>query len=93
MGRFSIPYTTVRAWLDAKRAIGERQLKGGLYRHYKGGEYTTLGPAVIESSLTPAVLYQGADGVVWVRPEVDFFQVVHLGDGKFTPRFSFVGPA
>jgi len=89
----TVPYLYVKNWRDAYDAIGERVLKGGRYRHFKGSEYTTLGPAIIEIDGTPAVLYQGADGTVWVRPEDKFFGVANLGNGRFVPRFAYLGPA
>lgn len=48
------------------------------HRHLKsGGLYKILYLAKIEADLTPAVVYMGEDGSVWVRPEDEFF------DGRF----------
>lgn len=89
----TVAYQTVRNWHQAMAAMGERVLKGGRYRHYKGGEYETVGAAVLEEGCIPAVLYQGHDGTVWVRKQSNFFELVALGEGQFVPRFAYVGGA
>jgi len=49
------------------------------HQHRKtGGLYQVLySSAVIEKTMTPAVIYQGRDGTVWVRPQTEF------NDGRF----------
>lgn len=50
------------------------------YRHVKtGGIYRIVGYAYIEADKTPTVIYEGAMGIWWVRPEAEFF------DGRFVP--------
>lgn len=49
------------------------------HRHRKGGEYRVLGRAVWEPDRTEAVIYDDAEGNVWVRPAAEF------DDGRFTP--------
>lgn len=48
------------------------------HRHRKGGLYRRLGDAVWEPDRSPVVIYDDADGNVWVRPK-DSFE-----DGRFT---------
>lgn len=56
------------------------------YRHYKGGLYEFVGDAILESDLTPMVVYRAADGRLWIRPRTAFHELVEVG-GKQVPRF------
>ncbi|MCP1674320.1 hypothetical protein J2T57_001422 [Natronocella acetinitrilica] len=47
--------------------------------HRKGGKYRVLHRGLLEATLDPVVVYQAADGLVWVRPAAEF------DDGRFTP--------
>ena len=49
------------------------------HRHRKGGLYRVLGQAVLEADRTDVVVYDDAEGTVWVRPVAEF------EDGRFTP--------
>lgn len=49
------------------------------HQHKKGGLYRVLGDAIWEPERTPVVIYDDADGTVWVRPAAEF------DDGRFTP--------
>jgi len=49
------------------------------HRHHKGGFYRLIGPAIWEPDRSAAVIYDDADGQVWVRPTSEF------EDGRFTP--------
>ena len=49
------------------------------HRHRKGGLYRKLGEAIWEPERCLAVIYDDAEGQVWVRPKQDF------EDGRFTP--------
>ena len=49
------------------------------HRHRKGGLYRVLGRGVLESDRSDVVIYDDADGTVWVRPTVEF------DDGRFEP--------
>jgi hypothetical protein len=84
----------LRQWLGRHRAerppspllVGEtREAVGGLswaptHVHRKsGGRYRVLRRGAIERDLTPCVVYEGADGRVWVRPAAEF------DDGRFLP--------
>ncbi len=57
------------------------------YRHYKGGVYELIGEAILESDLTPMIIYRAADGRLWVRPHAVFFELVGV-DGERVPRFA-----
>lgn len=48
-----------------------------IYRHYKGGEYTFLGVAKLESDLTDMAIYKKAHvakDTVFVRPLEEFIE-------------------
>ena len=48
-----------------------------IYRHYKGGEYTLLGIAKLESDLTDMAIYKKAyvdTDTVYVRPLEEFIE-------------------
>lgn len=57
------------------------------YRHYKGSVYELVCEATQESDLTPMIVYRAADGSVWCRPRVVFFEQVEV-DGRLVPRFT-----
>lgn len=57
------------------------------YRHYKGGIYELVGEAILESDLTPMIVYRAADGRLWIRPTRVFFEMVEV-DGAPVPRFA-----
>lgn len=48
------------------------------HRHAKGGEYRVLMHATLEADRSPAVIYDDADGTVWVRVLSEFY------DGRFS---------
>ena len=64
-----------------------RRLKGGsntspwkaTHRHRKGGLYRVVGPAILEADRSAVVIYDDAEGTVWVRSADEF------NDGRFTP--------
>ncbi len=64
-----------------------RRLKGGTeiapwkatHRHRKGGLYRVVGPATLEVDRSDVIIYDDAEGTVWVRSAVEF------NDGRFTP--------
>lgn len=52
-----------------------------IYRHYKGGEYTLLGIAKLESDLTDMAIYKRAyvdTDTVYVRPLEEFIEKFEL---------------
>ena len=72
-------------------SLAAKNLKHGLYRHFKGGNYEVLG--VGRNSLDSAeelVIYRSADnGGLWARPLIDFLAIVKR-DGYNGPRFIFI---
>ena len=56
------------------------------YQHYKGGIYTLLHIATHSETLEKLVVYDNAEGRVWVRPYDMFFENVEV-DGVMVPRF------
>lgn len=55
--------------------------KYAIYRHYKGGEYTLLGVAKLESDLTDMAIYKKAyvdTDTVYVRPLEEFIEKFKL---------------
>lgn len=65
---------TLREHVRAQENPTPRQ--GQLWKHFKGGEYEVLGSCRLQTHGPDdglrAVLYRGADGEVWARPEIDF---------------------
>ena len=49
------------------------------HRHRKGGLYRVIGHAVWEPDRSPVVIYDDAEGTLWVRPRETF------EDGRFQP--------
>ena len=64
----------------------------GLYRHYKGKDYSVLGFAKDSETKELMVLYVPlyGDGGYWVRPLTEFTEEIEL-DGKYIPRFRYIG--
>ena len=65
----------------------------GIYHHYKGYKYKVIANGLLEATQQPVVVYQALYdnplSSVWVRPEQEFLDAVHV-DGKLVPRFSFI---
>lgn len=60
------------------------------YRHYKGDVYDHVSTARLESDPSVAmIVYRGADGSVWTRPEKEFFELVEY-EGKAMLRFTLI---
>lgn len=49
------------------------------HRHRKGGDYRFLATGIDEATREPVVIYDDADGTIWVRAKAEF------EDGRFTP--------
>jgi len=45
------------------------------HQHKKGGLYRRVGEAVLETDRSAVVIYDDAEGTVWVRPRAEFDQV------------------
>lgn len=68
-----------------------RELKLGLYRHYKGNDYKVIGTAKHSETLETLVLYvpQYGEGGYWVRPLEMFLEDVEI-NGQLQPRFACI---
>jgi len=66
-------------------------LKPGLYRHYKGNDYSVFQVAHHSETREALVVYQCLYGDYswWVRPLSMFTETVEIG-GEAIPRFQFV---
>lgn len=49
------------------------------HQHRKGGLYRVLAEGILETDRSAVVIYDDADGTVWVRPAAEF------DDGRFAP--------
>ena len=71
-----------------------KELKLGIYRHYKGNKYLILGKAkhseTLEELVVYVTLYDNEMRKIWVRPLQMFFEVIEV-DGKIVPRFEYLG--
>jgi len=67
-----------------------KNIKLGLYRHFKGNEYKVIGLAQQTELDENLVLYQDVkNGKYWARPEKNFFEKVEV-DGEKKERFEFI---
>jgi hypothetical protein len=74
-----------------------KDIKPGLYEHYKGGMYRVIGVAKHSETQEPMVVYQAlyGEGGLWVRPAamfIEYVEVVTPGGNppcnlNSTPRF------
>ena len=67
------------------------EIKKGLYRHYKGGEYRVLKEVISTETKEPLVVYQDLkdESKIWARPRDMFLSEVEV-EGKKQPRFEFI---
>ena len=68
-----------------------KELKPGIYRHFKGNLYELVGIAKHSETLEPMVVYRAlyGEGGLWVRPAHMWSEQVER-DGYKGPRFIFV---
>lgn len=79
----------VDATFERKPKKGE-PVRGAVYRHYKGGEYTVLEVALHTETGERLVVYKSLGGEVYCRPLKMFMEDVDVAGEKF-PRFTKVG--
>lgn len=67
-------------------------LKPGLWKHFKGGEYRLLFTAKHSETKEPMVVYQALYGErgIWVRPAEMWTEQV-TREGQIYTRFTYVG--
>jgi len=77
--------------LIINKTYGDKIMKKGIYKHYKGNEYELLCIANHSETLEMMVVYKAlyGDGEVWVRPLSMWNEYVDV-NGKKMPRFEFV---
>ena len=68
-----------------------KNLKLGIYQHYKGNKYQVIGIAIHSETLEEMVVYKALYGerLTWVRPLKMFLETVEI-NGKIKPRFLFL---
>lgn len=70
-----------------------KELKMGVYEHYKGKQYLVIGRAKHSETLEDMVvyidLYINEMGSMWVRPLSMFLEDVEINGNKI-PRFKFL---
>jgi hypothetical protein len=68
-----------------------KDIKLGVYKHYKGNEYRVLAIATHSETLEKMVVYQALYGEygIWVRPISMWNEIVDV-NGVETPRFKFL---
>lgn len=64
----------------------------GIWKHFKGGSYRTMGGVYMRGTLERLVVYESLDGEpkVWVRPVTQWSEEV-LREGEVVPRFTLLG--
>lgn len=69
----------------------QEEIKKGLYRHYKGGQYRVLNETINTETKEPLVVYQDLkdESKIWARPRHIFLSEVTVKDAK-QPRFEFI---
>ncbi len=69
-----------------------QEIRPGLYRHFKGGEYRVLFLARHSETEEWMVVYQALYGEkeIWVRPASMWNETVER-DGVCLPRFRYIG--
>lgn len=67
-----------------------RELKKGIYRHYKGGEYEVLSEALNASDKKEMIIYQSTkDKKTWIRDKEEFLAEIEVNKEK-KPRFEYL---
>jgi len=68
-----------------------KEIKIGIYKHYKGNKYKVVGTAKNTETEENLVIYQSIDGEekMWARPEKMFKGFVKIKN-KEVPRFEFI---
>lgn len=74
-----------------KKSTQRVDVKPGLYRHFKGGDYEVIGIALHSETLEVMVIYKAlyGQGLTWVRPRAMFLETV-MHNGQKVPRFTFI---
>lgn len=62
----------------------------GIWKHYKGGIYHVIGTGKHTETEEDFVIYESADGRVWLRPKAMFLEEIEV-DGMKVKRFEYIG--
>jgi hypothetical protein len=69
-------------------SFGGEKMTHGVYIHYKGGRYRSIGVAIDAETGGQRVQYVSmGDGVIYSRLAIEWGQVVRWPDGRFRSRF------
>ena len=70
----------------------EKNIKHGIYRHYKGNLYEVLSTGRHSETEEWMVIYKTlyGDSSIWIRPFDMFTEMVEV-DGKMEKRFAYMG--
>lgn len=68
-----------RLWRALRSATPDTPDWQPTHQHRKGGRYRVTGTAVLEADRSDVVIYDDAEGNVWVRDAAEFH------DGRFRP--------
>ena len=77
---------------EEKKTKSEKtEIKKGIYRHYKGGEYKILNEVKNSENQEEMVVYQDLndENKIWARPKKMFLEGVKI-EGDEKPRFEFI---
>jgi len=74
-----------------KNTNHDEEIKKGIYRHYKGGEYRILNEVKNSETKEEMVVYQDIsdEKKIWVRPKKMFLESVEI-EGEKKPRFEYI---
>jgi hypothetical protein len=69
----------------------KERIPTGIWQHFKGNRYETLGIAKHSETLEPMVVYRAlyGEGGIWVRPAAMWLETV-TREGKTFPRFTYL---
>jgi hypothetical protein len=68
-----------------------REIKLGIYKHFKGTKVRVICEALHSETKEPVVVYTHLeDNSNWVRPKEMFLEEVEV-EGKKVPRFEYLG--
>lgn len=81
--------------MNCEMSIEAKNLKIGVYQHFKGNQYKVLGVARHSETLEEMVVYQALYGEasaswrIWTRPLAMFLEEVEV-NGVRQPRFQYL---
>lgn len=72
--------------------MNSKNLKLGIYQHFKGNKYEVIGIAKHSETLEEMVVYKALyrNGDLWIRPIKMFLEKVEINN-KLVDRFKYIG--